>query len=479
MLRQELARRNFLDFCKYVMPGFIEGPPQRILADVLERVYSGEIKRLMVSMPPRHGKSLMATQLFPCWVLGKRMDAQIIQTTYAHSLSVEHSREARKIFISNPYLHVFPGTRYAPGREGQANVEIMRQAAEQWGTTSGGNYYAVGVGGGLTGRGADYAIIDDPVKNREEANSEIVRGRIADWYRSTLYTRLSPEGAIILVMTRWHPDDLVGSQLSQIAKGESNEEWTVISMPAISDIGEPLWPERWPLEKLALIKNAIGQYEWNSLYQCKPVLRGGNMLQIDRIVSHKDDSQFPKDGYVRVWDLASTEKERKGSDPDSTAGALAALTIDAQHQEHYWLRDLRFGQWDALVRENMMVQTARDDGPGVSIGLEAVGGYTDSVHHLRRRLMMEGVPRNVRALNGKQLGGDKVARATPIEAIMEAGCFHILEGPWNDEFLKQASEFPTGTHDDLVDAPALAYREARRRMGVKNQAHDVRKRLRI
>lgn len=453
------------------------GKPQEVLAAELERIESGENKRLLVSMPPRHGKSRIITQLFPCWYLGKHPEAEIIQTTYAHPLSVKHSRRARDIFVSQEYAQLFPDTRYTPGRESQEAISVARQAADEWGTIQGGQYYAVGGGGSVTGHGADIAIMDDPLKGRRDANSPTMRDAAWDFYASTLYTRLSPQGAMIVLLTRWHPDDPAGRIIEQIRQGDS-EPWTVINLPAWDKTEtEALWPERWTIKKLKEIRSAIGSYEWSSLYMGQPVIRGGNMFKVDNIMYHKTDAQFPREGYVRLWDLASTEKERASDDPDYTAGALGALTI-VDGQEHYWLKDMRAGQWSVTMRDSAIVQAARDDGDRVSIGIEAVGGYKDAVNYLREKIKKAGLLRNVRAISGKDLGGDKVSRATPIEAIIEAGCFHVLQCNWTDRFILNMSEFPNGKHDDEADSVALSYHELKRRL-YGNADSELRGRLRI
>lgn len=477
LAEQELARREFLPFCHYVMPGFIEDTPQQVLGDALQAVERGEIMRLMISMPPRHGKSVMSTQLFPCWYLGRHPAAEVIQTTYAHPLSVKHSRSARKVFTSEAYNEVFPDTKYIPGKESQQTIAVLRQAADQWGTSEDGQYYAVGLGGGITGNGGDLIIADDLVKNRKEANSPTMREAAWDFWKSTLYTRLSPTGALILVMTRWHPDDVAGRVLQQIRDGDG-EDWTVVNMPAIDDQGNALSPLRWPVDKLMRIKAAIGPYEWSALYQGQPVIRGGNMLKVDNILVHRDDRQFPKSGYVRVWDLASTEKERTGDDPDFTAGSLISLTWDADGLEHLWLRDQQAGQWSTAQRDQRIIQAAHDDGDDVTIGIEAVGGYKDTYIELRRKISQQGISRIVRRLVGKDLGGDKVARCTPVEAIIEGGRFHILQAPWNDAFLTEAAEFPDGAHDDKIDSVALAYHELKRRRAGRSDNKQLRSMMR-
>ena len=473
---KEIARRCLLDFCRYVDPKFMTGRPQRALSEELEKIESGANKRLLVSMPPRHGKSRIITQLFPCWYLGKHPEAEIIQTTYAHPLSVKHSRRARDIFISEEYAQLFPNTRFKPGRESQEAIAVARQAADEWGTLQGGQYYAVGVGGSVTGHGADVAIMDDPLKGRRDANSPTMREAAWDFYTSTLYTRLSPDGAIIVLLTRWHPDDPAGRIIEQIRQG--GEKWTAINLPAWDETEtEALWPERWPVEKLREIRSAIGSYEWASLYMGQPVIRGGNHYKVDNIVFHRDDKQFPKEGYSRVWDLASTQKERATDDPDFTAGALGALTV-IDGQEHFWLRDMRSGQWAVTMRDAAIVQAARDDGDKVNIGIEAVGGYKDAVNYIREKIKKSGLVRNVHAISGKELGGDKVSRGTPIEAIIEAGCFHVLQSTWTDRFILTMSEFPNGKHDDEPDSVSLCYHECKRRRFEATDG-DLRGKLRI
>ncbi len=456
-LRQELARRRLLDFSHYVDPGYIAEHPHHALADALERVERGELMRLMVSMPPRHGKSMLVSQHFPCWALGRDPERQIVQSGYAIDIALEHSRKARDLFASDKMTRLFPGVRHAPSREGQRNVAVERQAAQEWGTRQGGRYYAVGVGGGLTGRGADIAIIDDPVKNREEAESPRLRQTIWDWYRSTLYTRLSPTGAVVLVMTRWHPDDLAGRILANAA--ESGEEWEVVRMPAIDPDGQPLCPIRWPLEKLESIRSAIGRHEWSALYQQDPVVRGGNMFEMGGIQLHRSLREFPDTRYVRFWDLASTTRERASDDPDYTAGTLVGLT-HANGMPHLWVSDVVAGQWEAPMRNHRILRTAERDGPTVPVLVESVAGYKDTYTTLRDIL------RGKRSVHKVSVSSDKAVRAAPLEPIFEAGNVHFLRAPWNPIAMRQFEEFPSGAHDDVVDAVAGAYHHLQKHGGV-------------
>ena len=224
----------------------------RLIAEKLEAVERGEIDRLMIFMPPRHGKSELASKRFPAWCLGRNPKRQIIAASYNSDLASDFGRNVRNIVAEPEFGQVFRNVGLAPDS----------QAANRMNTNHGGTYVAAGVGTAVTGRGADIALIDDPFKDREEADSQRRRDVVWDWYRSTLFTRLMPGGAVVVILTRWHEDDLAGRLLE--AEGD---QWTVLSMPAINNAGEALWPEWYDVDALARIKATIGQREWSALYQ--------------------------------------------------------------------------------------------------------------------------------------------------------------------------------------------------------------------
>lgn len=464
LIDRKQARNSFASFCRHVKRDYIDGYHLKSLCTALERVEAGEMRRLMVFMPPRHSKSMHVSELFPCWALGRNPELEIVQCGHTHGLTVDHSRHARDFFVSDEMVELFPSVHHTPHTMGLAGIAVQRQAAHEWGTTSGGKYYAVGVQGSLTGRGADIAIIDDPVKDREEAESETIRAKVWDWYKSTLYTRLSPTGSVIVVMTRWHPGDLAGKLLAEAAKG-TGDQWHVIKMPAIDGNGNPLWPERWPLEKLQEIKQAVGSHEWAALYQQEPVLRGGNMFVMDKVRVHETAGEFPDTRYVRFWDLASTAKERAKDDPDYTAGALVGVTLDGP-VPHLWIKDIQLCQHEAPARNERILAATESDGAGVQIGVESVAGYKDTHATLRDILLGQ------RTVTRVTVSGDKVVRAAPLEPIFEAGHVHILRGPWNEFATNQFREFPRGAHDDIVDAVSGAYR-----MLTENHTEAVSRRL--
>ncbi|MFT8720610.1 terminase large subunit domain-containing protein, partial [Acetobacter sp.] len=276
--RRSAGRSGLLGFTQYTMSDYMVGPQHRLLCDRLDAVERGEIKRLMVFMPPRHGKSELTSKRFPAWFLGRNPTKQIITASYGATLAQGFGRDVRNIVASPEFGLLFPGV----------GVASDSAARDNWHTNKGGVYTAMGVGGGLTGKGAHVALIDDPVKDRQDAESPIIREAAWDWYRSVLRTRLMPNGAIVLVLTRWHPDDLAGRLLAEMENG-TGEEWEVLSLPAIcvSDhdalhrgIGEALWPKVFPVAELKNIEKSIGPREWSALYQQNPTPGEGTLFKV-------------------------------------------------------------------------------------------------------------------------------------------------------------------------------------------------------
>ena len=238
LLKRRKARRDLLPFCQYTFPEYLTPPHIRALSDALERIERGELKRLIALMPPRHGKSELISLRFPCWYLARHPEDYIVQAGYAESIALTHSRQARDIFISPESGRLFPDIHHRPERPGQEVVIPERQAAHEWGTKQGGSYYAVGIGGGLTGRGFNVGIIDDPVKDEEEAASLTIRDKVWDWYQKVFRTRAEPNATIIVVMTRWHQEDLVGRLLRQAREDPTADQWLILKFRAIREEGE-------------------------------------------------------------------------------------------------------------------------------------------------------------------------------------------------------------------------------------------------
>ena len=432
------ARDDLGMFAHLITPGgYTNGKHLDQLISKLEEVESGKCTRLIVSEPPRHGKSMTVSQIFPTWYIGRHPTANIIQSGYSADITMFHSRKARDLLASERYRRIFPEVVHAPERESQRAVAVEKQAAHEWGTTQGGRYYAVGVGGGITGRGGQIAIIDDPVKNREEANSEVVRRNIEDWFKSTLYTRLTPTGAIILVMTRWHPGDLAGLLIAEMASG--GEKWDLLTLPAISENNTALWPEVWTLDKLLQIKRAIGSVEFSALYQQQPHDPESCIFRrewFDRFYDHEPAGLQ----YARAWDLAVTEK----TSADYTAGAKIGMDADGT----IILADMVHGKWEMPEAVQIIAATAKRDGPRVTQLVEYVGTQKAFLQTLLRDPTLAGY-----TFLPVEVTKDKVTRARPLQARCEVKKFAMVRATWNVGTVQELIDFsPVCLHDDRVDA---------------------------
>ena len=266
---KEKARTSLIGYAKFQMDNYLSPPHIKLLASKLEAVERGDIRRLAIFMPPRHGKSILTSEFFPAWYLGRNPDKYIICATYAQDLADDFGRKVRNQLQDKRYTDVFP----------DAELSTDSSSMRRFNTTNGGVYFAVGAGSAITGRGAHLLLIDDPIKGREEADSAAMRKNLLDWYRATAYTRLMPNGSVVLIQTRWHEDDLAG----WILKETGHEGWDVVEFPAILNEraatmlelkeGDPLWEESYPLKRLEEIKKTIGTREWSSLYAQKPSVK--------------------------------------------------------------------------------------------------------------------------------------------------------------------------------------------------------------
>lgn len=381
----------------------------------------------MLFVPPRHGKSEMVTVRYPVWRLERDPGLRVIVGAYNQLLANKFSRKSRRI----------AETRLALSRD--------RTAIEDWETTAGGGIRAVGVGGGITGQGGQLIVIDDPVKNRAEAESEAYQEAVWDWYTDDLYTRLEPGGAMILIMTRWHEKDLAG----RILASEDGPNWTVVRLPAEAEendplkrpVGEPLCPARYDGAALASIKTVLGSYSYAALYQQRPGPREGNMFKRAwfEIVPA---APVELDPICRYWDKAAT-----AGDGDYTAGVKIGWRDGL-----YYVLDVVRGQWSAGERERNMRQTAELDGQRVQVEVEQEpgSGGKDSAGASVRNLAGFTV-------HAEPVTGDKVVRAQPFAAQAEAGNVKIVRGEWNASYLDELSAFPAGGHDDQADASSGAF----------------------
>lgn len=452
--RREAAREGLIAFTQYTMPKYEAADHHYMFAAALEAVSRGEIDRLIITVPPRHGKSELVSKRFPAWFMGKFPDQQLVCATYGGEFAADFGREVREIVKSEEYRRLFSG------------VELREdsKAANRWHTTNGGVYHAVGVGGALTGKGADVLIIDDPIKDRADADSQTIREKVWAWYQSTAYTRLMPGGRIIICQTRWSEDDLTGRVLRQ--QGLGGDKWHVIDMPALNANGEALWPDRYPVSRLLQIKNTVGSREWNALYQQKPVVDGGNIIKSDWWKPWTDHKALPKPDMVIVsLDPAYTDKDE--NDP-SACQVWHVFGSDDYRQKvllrYAWAERLEFH--DLITRLQETVEDGRFVPPETffRVLVEPKASGLSIIQELRRRApnlpVFQAPPK-----------GDKSARAYSVQPTFEAGKVYALADdkpgigpvfrPWAQSVIDECASFPRGLHDDQVDAMTQALRHLR------------------
>lgn len=390
------------------------------IAAALEEVERGDNDRLMIFMPPRHGKSELASKRFPAWCLGRNPRRQIIAASYNSDLADDFGRNVRNIVAEAEFSQVFPKVTLAPDSK----------AAGRMNTNYGGAYVAAGVGTAVTGRGADIALIDDPFKDRQEADSERRRELVWDWYRSTLYTRLMPGGSIVLIQTRWHEDDLAGRILEQ-----EGEQWKVLELPAINTDGEALWPEWYDVEALNRIKNTIGPREWSALYQQKPQPDEGTFFKREWFNEWKT---LPALRYYGTSDYAVTDGGGDytvhriwGVCPAGDVYRIAGYREQATSDK--WIE----AKLDLIAKYKPLAWF----GEG--------GVIQKAIEPMLKRRMRE---RNVHCrLEWLPSVADKPTRARSFQAMAATGRVHFEPGADLSEFLV----FPAGKHDDDVDTASL------------------------
>ncbi len=430
-LKRSSAESSLIAFAKLTHHDYRPSWHHELLASKLEAVGRGEIKRLAVSMPPRHGKTELATVRFAPWLLTHRPQASIISATYSGEFADDLGRKARAVLEQPQYAALWPRSALASDS----------RAVSRWQTVSGGSYFAVGVGGPLTGRGADILLIDDPHKSRAEAESKVTRDGVFDWFRSTAYTRLEKGGAVVIISTRWHESDLVGRVLAE------GEPWEVLALPAIAEtadehrqIGDALWSEKYSADDLAAVRNVIGEREWSALYQQRPAPLEGALFKPDAL--QVLDAEPAGVEWIRAWDLGATAG---GGDP--TVGVKLGMW-----NEHPVIADVVRFQGSPDEVERVMVATASRDGRSVKIDLPQDPGQAGKAHvqYLTKRLIGYDVRSSPET-------GDKVTRAEPLAAQVNVGNAYLVRGPWNGEFIYELRVFPNGTHDDQVDAASRAF----------------------
>lgn len=421
-----------------------------LLNEKLVALAEGRIKRLIVTMPPRHGKSQLCSRYFPAWFLGTRPDARVILCSYEAGFAANWGGQARDV------LH-----DHGPALFG-VRVSDATSARDDWRLEGHeGGMVTAGVGGPITGRGANLLVIDDPVKNARDANSPTVRDATFQWWQSTALTRLEPDASVLLIQTRWHKGDLAGRLIDEDAEGESDsddETWQVLNLPALAEgpdemgraEGEALWPERWPLARLLKRMRRLGRYVWGALFQQRPTDPEGGYFQTGWLEVIPPERVPAILSSVRCWDLAATlEGEGGNTDPDY----LASSHVGEGEDGKYYILEMTADRLTPEGVEKQIKQCGVIDGRGVAIRIEQEGAASGKIvaYHFERMMdgwdcRFTGIPRT-----------SKFVRSGPFNAACERGDVKMVRGTWNRAFLEQLAAFPNGSHDDMVDAAVGGY----------------------
>ena len=436
---REKCATDYMAFVKEVWSAFIHGPHHQVMSDAFERVANGDLKRLIINMPPRHTKSEFASYLLPAWFLGSRPEKKIIQTAHTAELAVGFGRKVRNLVGSKDYKKIFPNV----------SLQSDSKAAGRWNTNKGGEYFAIGVGGAVTGKGADLLIIDDPHSEQEGASSDInVFNRTYEWYTSGPRQRLQPNGAIVVVMTRWHNKDLTGQVVDASVKRGGADQWEVIELPAILPSGKPLWDAFWKLEELEALKAELPSSKWMAQYQQDPTSEEGALVK--REWWQVWDGRNPPDCefIIQSWDTAFLKTQRadysacttwgvfyKENDDGFVAPNLILLDAYKERLEFPDLKKMAFEKYNAYKPDAFIV--------------EAKAAGLPLIFELRQT----GIP--VQEYTPSR-GNDKISRVNAVSDLFASGIVWAPETRWAEEVVEEFAGFPNMEHDDLVDSSTQA-----------------------
>lgn len=449
------ARDRFLPFIRTINPNFAQGRHHEVIAEKLEAVERGELRRLMVFMPPRASKSFMISEFYPAWYLGRQPTKQVLAVSYAQPMAMAFGRKVRNLVGSDDYREIFPGTTLAPDS----------RAADRWHTGQGGVYNAAGIGSGIAGKGANLGLIDDPM-DEQDAPSKAARKEVIDWWPWGFTSRAMPDAAFIILMTRWHQDDLAGHLLAEAERSEFKDQWEVVDIPALLDErwakvfgykpGSSFWPvapdtppacelKGWPTEDLLRKKANMPPYQWNALYMQRPSTEGGNILKREYWKMWEPAHPPKCDYYFMSLDTAFSTKDSAdysvitqwGVFTDEFTGGvphLIALAAERGRWPYYELKK----RTEAFYEKYM---------PDVILVEKKASGQS-----LIQDLQLQGLP--VHPYNPDR---DKEARAWASQPLFEAGRVWIpRDKGWAEDIMNECTGFPHAAHDDYVDAVTQA-----------------------
>ena len=432
------AEDTFMGFVNEVWPDFIHGRHHEKMAKAFEEVASGAVKRLIINMPPRHTKSEFASYLLPAWFLGKFPNKKVIQTSHTAELAVGFGRKVRNLVDSDAYKKIFP----------KVALQADSKAAGRWNTNFGGDYFAIGVGGAVTGKGADILIIDDPHSEQEAALAQFnpeIYDKTYEWYTSGPRQRLQPGGAIVIVMTRWSLRDLT-AQVMKSSVQRGGDEWKVIEFPAILPSGQPLWPEFWSLEELSALREELPNSKWQAQYMQQPTSDNSAIIKREWWKEWEQDSPPPCEYVIQSWDTAHEKKSVNDysacttwgvwfNEEDNNSANIILLDAYRDRLEFPKLKEMAMEKYQEYEPDTLLVEKKAAGAPLIQelrwMGM-SVSEYSP----------------------GK--GQDKISRLNSVADIFASGRVWAPQTRWAEELIDEVASFPSGEHDDLVDSMTLA-----------------------
>ena len=424
---------NFLSFVKYVWPEFIEGSHHKIINKKFNDLAEGKIKRLIINMPPRHTKSEFASYLLPAWMIGKNPKLKIIQATHTADLAIDFGRKTKHLVGQENYRELFP-----------TRLQEDSQAAGKWKTEQGGEYFAAGVGGAITGRGANLLIIDDPHKEQDIRGDGKSFEKAMNWYTAGPRQRLQPGGSIVIVMTRWSTKDVTG-QLLKAQSEEGSDQWEVVELPALLPDGKPVWPEYWTSEELLKTKASIPVTNWNAQYMQQPTGDEGALIKREWWRDWTAKHPPPLDYIIQSYDTAFT----KGTKSDYSAITTWGVFETEEDGQNIILLDAFKDRYEFPELRRVAYQQYLDWKPDMVI-IEAKASGLPLTHELRQM--------DIPVINfTPSRGNDKHVRVNSVAPLFESGkIWAPMHEHFAQEVVEECASFPFGEHDDYVDSTTQA-----------------------
>jgi predicted phage terminase large subunit-like protein len=445
-MKRERGQIDFMEYVKVMWPSFILGRHHEVMAKKFEEIASGKLKRLIINMPPRHTKSEFASYLLPSWYLGKYPGRKIIQASNTSELAVGFGRKVRNLVDGDVYTKIFP------------NVALRSdsKAAGRWSTNANGEYFAIGVGGTVTGKGADLLIIDDPHSEQEarlaESNPEVY-DNVYEWFTSGPRQRLQPGGAIVIVMTRWSKRDLT-AQVLKAAAQRGGEEWEVVEFPAILPSGRPLWPEFWSYDELDALRTELPNSKWQAQYQQEPTSESSALVKREWWRIWEEERPPPCNFVLMAWDTAFEANNRADYSACTTWGVFNVPDSNGKEQSHIILLNALRDRVEFPDLKKMFLAEYKEWNPD-SVIIEKKASGAPLIYELRAM----GVP--VQEFTPTK-GNDKITRLNAVSDLFASGRVWAPNTNWAEEVVDEVASFPAGDHDDYVDTVSLAMMRFRR-----------------